>query len=100
MTAGTFLEIVCPAVGCPGQHLQKPELATTFHRQGGKTGCSLWVIQLPQVVGCCAGAQALTASGCFAVNPVDMLVVDVANIQIKVWERPDGRRLSRERGGL
>ena len=65
----------------------------------GKTGYSLWVLQQPKVVGCHPGLQVLPVR-CFADQthtvrcfaPVDMLVVEVANIRTGVWERRDGRR--------
>ena len=50
----------------------------------------LWVIQQSKVVGCCQGVQALTFKGYFVVTLVDMLAVEVASIQVGVWERRDG----------
>ena len=40
----------------------------------------------------CPGVQALTVRRCFVATPADMLAVEVANIQTRVWERVDGRR--------
>jgi len=37
------------------------------------------------------GVQTLTVRKCLVVTPVDMFVVEVANIQTGVWERRDGR---------
>jgi len=48
-------------------------------------------MQQLKVVDCCPGVQALTVRRCFAVVPIDMLGVEVANIQTGVWERRDGR---------
>jgi len=58
---------------------------------GRETDCFLWVIQQANVVGCCPGVQAFTFKGCFSVNPFVMLAIEVANIQIGVWEHRDGR---------
>ena len=35
--------------------------------------------------------QALTVRGCCVVTPVDVLAIEVANVQVGVWERRDGR---------
>ena len=50
-----------------------------------------WTVQQSKVVGCCPEIQALAVRGCCVVTPVDMLAVEVANVQIRVWERRDGR---------
>ena len=55
-----------------------------------ESGCFLWAVQQSKVVGCSPGVQALTFR-CFVVIPVNMLAVEVANIQVGVWERRDGR---------
>ena len=47
----------------------------------GVTGYSLWVLQQPEVIGCCPGGRTLTVRRCCAVAPVDMLAVEVASIQ-------------------
>jgi len=64
MNAGSFLDHVCPAVGCPGRHSRKP--GPRWCR------CSIserrnWLFLLGhravKVVGCCPGVQAPTAMG-------------------------------------
>jgi len=101
VTARTFLKHVCPAVGCPDQHLQgQVRVGADVPSVRGETDCSLWVIRQPEVVGCCPGVQALTITGCFAVTPVDMLAIGVTNIQAEVWERRNTPGVSRERESL
>ena len=93
VTAGTFLEHVCPAVGCPGRNSWRPGLGWCRRPIGERSwlfplGYSL---QQPKVVGCCPGVQALTVRRCFVLAPVDMLAVEVTDIQAGVSERRDGR---------
>jgi len=92
VTAGTFQEHVCPAVGCPGRNSRRPGLGWCRHSIAEKRSCLfLWVIQQSKVVRCCPGVQALTVRKWFAVTPVDMLAVEVTNIETGLWERQDGR---------
>jgi len=92
VAAGTFLEHVCPAVGCPGRNSPRPGL--------GWCRCSIgerrsWLIPLGYITdqGCWMLPRSPNShrQGCFVVTPVDMLAVEVTNIQTGIWERRDGR---------
>jgi len=68
VTAGTFLEHVCSAVGCQGrQSGRQIRVCADVPPGRGETNCYLWVIKQPKVVVCCPGAQAFTVRRCFAV---------------------------------
>jgi len=58
----------------------------------GETGCSLCVIQQPEVVGCCPEVEDLIIRGCSAQTPVDMLAFEVTSIEAGVWERQNGHK--------
>jgi len=83
MTLGTFLEHVCPAVGCSGRNSRRPGLGWCRRSIGDRRS---WLFPL----GCCPEVQAFTVRGCFVVTPVDVLAVEVTNVQTGVWERRDG----------
>jgi len=90
VTAGTFLDHVYQAVGCPGRHSWRPGLGWCRRSIDERRSWRfLWVLQQRKVVGCYPGVQNLTVRRCCAVAPVDMLAVEVANIQD--WECRNGR---------
>jgi len=92
VTAGTFLENVCPAVGCPGRNSRRSSPGWCRRSIGEMRN---WMFPLGHTtVQCCCmlpRVQALTVRRCFVVTPVDMLAVEITNTQTGVWERRDGR---------
>ena len=82
VTAGTFLEHVCSAVGCLDR---SPGWCRRFVGER-RSWLFLWVIQQSKVVGCCLGVQALTVRRCFC-NPN----WHVGSLSHQHTERRDGR---------
>ena len=82
VSAGTFLEHVCSAVGCPGRNSRRPGPGWYRRSIGERRN---WMLPLhhavyqSKVVGCCPRVQALTVRKCFVVTPDDMLAVEVTN---------------------
>jgi len=101
VASGTFLEHVCPAVGCPGETREGQILVGAgVPSVREEAGCFLRVIQQSKVVGCCPDVQALIIRRCFVVTPVDVLTVEVANKQEGCGNVGMAVGVNREREGL
>jgi len=98
VTMGAFLELVCPAVGCPGQNSQRPVLGWCRHSISERN----WLLPLRRtaVHGCWMLHKSPGShhQGMLCCYPVDMLVVEVTNTQTGVWEHQDGRRCESQVG--
>ena len=86
-----------PRIRQSGSPLSWPKLAKarsglvpTFQRREKKLADSFVLYNSPRLLGV-AQESRLSPSG-DVVTPVDMLAIEVANVQIGVWERRDGRR--------
>ena len=95
VTAGTFQEHVCPAVGCPGRNSRSPGLGWCRRSNGERRnwlfplGCT--TVQNCRMLPRSSSSHRPGMLCCNLVTPVDMLAVVVANTQTGMWERRDGR---------